>query len=272
MKRVKILIITLLATICVVPNAFAWSNIGHAVIAYKAEELLSPEVKERCYHYLRASLAFHASWMDQYRSIEGYTECDKWHSTNIDAKYKVVVGKPTTGAYHIERIRKEMAGGAYKTMSDSLVKINLQYLIHMIGDHHCPVHVRWSKKEHPSFHYSLKHKGKNRGYHSFWDGSPGFRRKGWTCEKYSEVIGVLPKGKAKKVQKGSGYDWTQETADVSRYCFTVIPKDTEVTKLSKETVETVHQIVDKQMLYAAYRLAGVLNDIFTDKEYKTGKR
>ena len=107
---------------------------------------------------------------------------------------------------------------------------------------------------------------------SFWDGSPGLKRKGWTCEKYSEVMGVLPKGKAKKVQKGSGYDWTQETADVSRYCFTVIPKDTEVTKLSKETVETVHQIVDKQMLYAAYRLAGVLNDIFEDKEYKTGKK
>jgi hypothetical protein len=42
--------------------------------------------------------------------------------------------------------------------------------------------------------------------------------------------------------------------------------------LSKETIETVHQIVDKQMLYAAYRLAGVLNDIFTDKEYKTGKK
>ena len=85
-------------------------------------------------------------------------------------------------------------------------------------------------------------------------------------------MGVLPKGKAKKVQKGTGYDWTQETADVSRYCFTVIPKDTEVTKLSKERVETVHQIVDKQMLYAAYRLAGVLNDIFEDKEYKTGKK
>ena len=157
-------------------------------------------------------------------------------------------------------------------MSDSLVKINLQYLIHMIGDHHCPVHVRWNRKEHPAFSYSLKRKGKKYGYHSFWDGSPGFKRKGWTCEKYSEVMGVLPKGKAKKVQKGSGYDWTQETADVSRYCFTVMPKDTEVTKLSKDEVETVHQIVDKQMLYAAYRLAGVLNDIFEDKEYKTGKK
>ena len=272
MKRKFFIALAALVALCGVERAFAWANVGHAVIAHKAEELLKPEVREKCYYYLRSSLAYQASWMDQYRSIEGYTECDLWHSTNIDANYKVVKGKPTTGAYHIERIRKEMAGGAYKTMPDSLVKINLQYLIHMIGDHHCPVHVRWSRKEHPAFHYSLKNKGKSRGYHSFWDGSPGFRRKGWTCEKYSEVLGVLPKGKAKKVQKGTGYDWTQETADVARYCFTVMPKGTEISKMTKDEVATVHQIVDKQMLYAAYRLAGVLNDIFEDKEYKTGKK
>ena len=170
--------------------------------------------------------------------------------------------KPTTGAYHIERIRKEMANGAYKNMPDSLVKINLQYLIHMIGDHHCPVHVRWSKKEHPAFHYNLKNKGKSRGYHSFWDGSPGFRRKGWTCEKYYENMEPLSKGQAKKVKKGTGYDWTQETADVSRYCFTVMTKDKEINEMTKEEIETVHSIVDKQMLRAAYRLAGVLEEIF----------
>ena len=262
MKRKFFIALAALVALCGVEKAFAWANVGHAVIAYYAEQLISPETKAKCHHYLRSSLAYQASWMDQYRSIEGYTACDLWHSTNIDANYKVVKDKPTTGAYHIERIRKEMANGAYKNMSDSLVKINLQYLIHMIGDHHCPVHVRWSKKEHPAFHYNLKNKGKTRGYHSFWDGSPGFRRKGWTCEKYVENMEPLTKGQAKKVKKGTGYDWTQETADVSRYCFTVTPKDKELSKMTKEEVETVHDIVDKQMQRAAYRLAGVLDEIF----------
>lgn len=264
--KTKILKIALVAVALFIGGrALAWENIGHAVIAYNAERLLDPEVKAKCRHYLKASIPFYATWMDQARSIEPYTVCDKWHSTNIDAKYKVVVGSPTTGAYHIERIRKEMANGAYKTMPDSLVKINLQYLIHMIGDHHCPVHVRWNRKEHPTFSYSLKRKGKKYGYHSFWDGSPGFKRKGWTCEKYSEVLGVLPKGKAKKVQKGSGYDWTQETADVWRkHCFYAMPAGTDRAKMSSEDIATVHAIVDKQVQRAAYRLAGVLTEIFKE--------
>ena len=262
MKKKFFIVLATLVAFCGVEKAFAWANVGHAVIAYYAEQLLSPEAKEKCHYYLHSSLAYQASWMDQYRSIEGYTECDLWHSTNIDANYKVVKGKTTTGAYHIERIRKDMANGAYKSMPDSLVKINLQYLIHMIGDHHCPVHVRWNKKEHPAFHYSLKNKGKNRGYHSFWDGSPGFHRKGWTCEKYVANMEPLTKGQAKKVKKGTGYDWTQETADVSRYCFTIMTKDKEITQMTKDEVEIVQNVVDKQMQRAAYRLAHVIEEIF----------
>ena len=262
MKKKFFIVLATLVAFCGVEKAFAWANVGHAVIAYYAEQLLSPEAQEKCHYYLHSSLAYQASWMDQYRSIEGYTECDLWHSTNIDANYKVVKGKTTTGAYHIERIRKDMANGAYKSMPDSLVKINLQYLIHMIGDHHCPVHVRWNKKEHPAFHYSLKNKGKNRGYHSFWDGSPGFHRKGWTCEKYVANMEPLTKGQAKKVKKGTGYDWTQETADVSRYCCTIMTKDKEITQMTKDEVEIVQNIVDKQMQRAAYRLAHVIEEIF----------
>ena len=153
-------ILLLIAIVATISTAKAWNGYGHSCAAYIAEQHLTPEAKAKCEHYLQHSFVFYASWMDQYRSIEGYTACDLWHSTNIDANYKVVKGKSTTGAYHIERIRKEMAGGAYKTMPDSLVKINLQYLIHMIGDHHCPVHVRWNKESHPQYFYSLKKKGK----------------------------------------------------------------------------------------------------------------
>ena len=265
MKRILIIIIALVSLFGV-QRVKAWGGVGHAIIGYKAEEILSDEVKEKCYHYLRASITYHSSWMDQYRSIEPYTVCDKWHSTNIDANCKVVVGSPTTGAYHIERIRKEMINGGYKNMPDSLVKINLQYLIHMIGDHHCPVHVRWNKDEHPEYVYNLRGKGRPFRWHAFWDSAYSRKRKGWNCEKFSAHLGTLPKSKVKKIQKGTGYDWTQETADVSRYCCKVLPKDTEITTLSDEKIATIHQIVDKQLLYAAYRLAGVLTEIFGEEK------
>ena len=261
-KTLKMLFVV--ATLCVAGRAAAWENFGHTVISYAAEQLLHPEVRQKCRKYLGTTVTYQASWMDQYRSIEPYTDCDKWHSTNIDAKYKVVVGVPTTGAYHIERIRKEMMNGGYKTMPDSLVKINLQYLIHMIPDHHCPVHVRWDKKEHPEFFYSLKNKGKKLGYHGFWDGALKRWRKDWTADKYFEQMEKLSKGEAKKVVKGDGYKWTQQTADVARLCFAITPADTDIAKLSKEKQAEIHAIVDRQAQRGAYRLAAVLNDIFKE--------
>ena len=243
-------------------RAMAWSGLGHSVIAHIAEQLLSPEAREKSHHYLRSSIAYQGSWMDHYRSIEGYTECDWWHSTNIDAKGKVVVGETTTGAFHIERIRQEMANGAYKNMPDSLVKINLQYLIHMVGDHHCPVHVRWDKAAFPNHFYNLKRKGKKFSFHRFWDGAPGFARKGWHCEVYYDNFTPFSKGQIKKVQKGTGYDWTQETANVSLECFNLLPEGTDVAKLSQEDIEAVHSIVDQQLHRAAYRLAYVIEEIF----------
>ncbi len=255
------LLLLLVATIAT-QSVWAWGGQGHSVIAYYAEQLLSPEAKAKAQHYLRSTITYQASWMDQYRSIEGYTECDMWHSTNIDTNGKVVVGKPGTGAFHIERIRNEMANGGYKKMSDSLVKINLQYLIHMIGDHHCPVHIRWDKTSHPHLFFSIKRKGKKLGTHRFWDGSPGFARKGWTCEVYYNHFKPLSKGQVKKVQKGTGYDWTQETSAASIKCMKLVPEGTDVARLSDEEIQGVHAIVDQQLQRAAYRLAYVIEEIF----------
>lgn len=263
MKRLLFVALATFITVCNTRTSLAWGNAGHTVIAYYAEQLLDEDVKKKCHHYLRSTLAFQASWMDQYRSIEPFTECDKWHSTNIDANFKVVVGKPNTAAYQIERIRKEMAN--YKSMPDSLVRLNLRYLIHMIGDTHCPVHVRWSRKEHPEFHYSLLNKGRKYSYHGFWDSSLARWRTKWTAERYVDEIGFLSKGKAKKITKGTAYDWTQETADVARLkCFPLIPAGTEVSTLPQDKRYKIHYISEQQVQRAAYRLAAVLTEIFKE--------
>ncbi len=264
MKRKLMKLSLFVAVLFSAQSTLAWGGFGHSSIAYAAEQLVEPEVRQKCRQYLGTTITYQASWMDAYRSIEPYTDCDNWHSTNIDAKNKVMRGLPTTGAYHIVRIFNEMKDGKYKQLPDSLVKINLQYLIHMIGDHHCPVHVRWSKESHPHYFYSLKKKGKKLGYHSFWDGSPGAWRKGWTADRYYAQMPKLSPKQVKKVQKGDGYTWTQETANVSRKCFNLTPKGTDVAKLSKEERGAIHGIVDRQVQLAAYRLAGVLNEIFME--------
>ena len=201
--------------------------------------------------------------MDDLRAIEEYAECDKWHSSNVDAAGKCIEGKKGTAAYQIERIRKELKN--YKQMPDSLVRINLIYLIHMVGDAHCTVHVRWNKKEHPEYFYSLKNNGKKRGYHGFWDGAINHGRR-WTAEQYFDRLPRYSAKKVKKITKGTAYQWTTETANVSKKCFRLTPADTEVgiKRIDKDMLEEIHYIAERQCITAAYRLAAILNETFKE--------
>ena len=255
-------LLLLVAIVATISTAKGWGGFGHSAIAYAAEQLVEPEVRQKCRQYLGTTITYQASWMDAYRSIKPYTPCDEWHSTNIDAKGKVMKGLTTTGAFHIVRICNEMKDGKYKQMSDSLVKINLQYLIHMIGDHHCPVHVRWDKTEHPEFHYRLKIKNKSIASHGFWDGSPHRWRKKWTADKYYANMQKLTPAQAKRVMKGDGYTWTQETANTARLCLDLTPAGSDITQYTQEQKDAIHAVVDRQLQLASYRLAGVLNEIF----------
>ena len=262
MKKLSLLIIALVATVGV-QRAMAWGGFGHASIAYVAEQHLTPKAKAECRCYLKHTLPFYASWMDHWRAVPPFQKTNSWHGFSATSDGQVDWSKGNGKAMgQVQNILKTMGNGQYLNLPDSLVRHNLLILVHALPDMHCPVHVGFSKKDYPEYRYSLRRKGKPYKMHSFWDDSPGFQRKGWTCEKYYENMEPLSKGQAKKVKKGTGYDWTQETADVSRYCFTIMTKDKEISKMTKEEVETVHSIVDKQMQRAAYRLAGVLEEIF----------
>lgn len=263
MKRTFLMVTILAAMLTSTERAFAWGRVGHTTIGYAAEQFLTPEAKEKCHHYLRSTLAFNASLMDDLRSIEEYAICDKWHSSNVDKNGKCIEDREGTAAYQIERIRKEMKD--YKNLPDSLVRINLVYLIHMVGDAHCPVHIRWNKQERPEYFYSLKTNGKKRSYHGFWDGSVNLGRR-WTAERYFEEFPRIAPKKVAKLVKGTAYQWTTETAGVAKRCFKLTPADTEVgvKRIDQYTLEEVHRIADMQCIVAAYRLAAVLNDIFKE--------
>ena len=137
----------------------------------------------------------------------------------------------------------------------------------MIGDHHCPVHVRWNKESHPHYFYSLKRKGKKQGYHGFWDGSPGYKRKGWTYEKYAaEVDKITAKQEKKIIKKGNLDHWGRDIIKNGHRAYAITYADKELTKLTAEESAEVLALADEMAMKAAYRLAWVLNQIFVEKK------
>lgn len=262
MKRVKLLLIVL--TTAIASNvALAWNNFGHEAIAYVAEKHLTPKAKEECRRYLNHSLPYYATWMDYYRNVGIFKPTNFWHGIKTDNNGLIDPEPRGHGAGIIQtnRIMKEMK--KYKELPDSTVRQNIIYLIHMIPDMHCPVHINFPSKSFPQYRYALRNKGKKLSLHGYWDGILNYyHRKKWDARRYyNEVDNVSPK-KAKAYCKGSVVRWGDDCIATAHKAYRLTPKDKEVVKISRDEREEILTFADECALKGAYRLATVLNKIF----------
>ena len=261
MKKLTILIVALVSLFGI-QSAKAWNGFGHSCAAYIAEQHLTPEAKAKCEKYLQHSFVFYASWMDQWRYIKPYEETSSWHVIYVDEDWKLDTSKQKYAEYQTERIWKELKD--YKNLPDSLVRQNLIYLIHMVPDYHCPVHTFFRKGTHTERKYSLLTKGKKFSLHTFWDASPGFKRKNWTMQRYCKEVDVISPKLAKKYQKGTPIKWANDALKQAHRVYPITPANTETTKLSKEQTAQIHKLTDEMILKGAYRLAHIINDVFKE--------
>ena len=263
-KKLSILIVALVASMSI-QSAMAWGTYAHGAIAYVAEQHLTPKAKAECRRYLKHTLPYHASWMDHWRAVPPFHPTNNWHgfsaNANADVDWEKGEGK-AMGQLH--KIMKEMGDGKYVNLPDSLVRHHLLILIHSVPDMHCPVHVGGLSKINPEYRgYSLTRKGKPYKAHAFWDGSPGFTRKGWSYEKYASVVDNLtPKQVKKFVKKGNFDYWGRDIIKQAQRIYTIVPKGTDIAKLTAEEKAEVLALADEMAMKSAYRLAYILNEIF----------
>ena len=263
-RKLSIVVLALVATMSV-QSAMAWGNWGHHLTTYLAEKHLTPEAKEKCQYYLKYRLPHYSSWMDYWRHSDPFKESSYWHSTYVDKDFNVVghKGNITRDAtYQAERIIKEMEKGKYHNLSDSLVAVNLKLLIHLIPDMHCPSHLVYDK----ALGYkgvSLKMKGKKCIFHKFWDSSPMFMHPKWEADKFMEAYDTYTPKQIKKICKGGPMKWTLQNAQRMVKSTTIWEQGEEFRDFSKEQRQQIDNIVHEQVAFAGYRLANILNQIFS---------
>ena len=274
MKKLSILIVSFIAFLGI-QGAKAWGGVGHSSIVYVAEQHLTPEAKEKCYYYLKHTLAYYASWMDYWRSIPEYKSVNNPHSIRTeDGRNIDWGGKPSGRAMgHLVNAVEELGNGKYKNLPDSVVRQRLINMIHYVPDMHCPSHCGFPEKFYPKdSKYKITRKGKKANYHSFWDGSPGFMRKNITLKKYAEMVDVVSPKESKKWQKGlekrdlkAGIgSWGKDCIQRAKEAREIIPQGTDIAKMPKEQQKQVHDLADRAILVGGYRLAYVLNTIFKE--------
>ena len=193
-------LICLLLMLCAGTAAFAWGGREHRLIAYIAEAHLTPRTRQVLDRYLDQSIVEYSTWMDRYRTAPGYEITTYWHMVTIDKDGSVPPEplRPNGDGDAVRQLTRAIERlRSYRELSDSTVNVNLKYVIHLVGEMHCPGHIYFADlpggmdaPRHYDF-FLLKYKGKEVTYHWVWDGSVSRQYPDWTEEDFRRELDKL---------------------------------------------------------------------------------
>lgn len=271
MKRFTLLLVA--ATLLLTGTSFGWGRLGHAAIAKIAENHLTPKAKKQISEYLHGkSIIYYASYPDDYRqhilidlgfepsngprvtvwghSFQANTDGSLYHGERRGTEYV----KNCTGriAAVIDDFSKN-----HREMSDSARIVSLAFMVHIVGDIHCPKHVRYTD-EPTSGGYSIVFRGQEVSYHAYWDGLLLKLFHQWGYQEIASLLDICDKKQRAELMEGDIYTWAEDTARRSRYTVANKPGTNITRDMSNRDI--VH--AEEQIQRAGYRLAALLNSVF----------
>ena len=263
---------------------FAWNAGGHEVIAQIAYDNLTPAVRQKVNHILKARFIskyndgrflFAATWPDRIKNKT--KKYNAWHYIGLPIVKDDVMPPPLNKRNVVWAIEHSERIVTHK--NDALKKRAkyLSFLIHFVGDIHQPLHCAtlYSKKFPPpqgdlgGNKYFIKSNIAN-NLHAYWDRGLGLliNRRGGNYLNYYQVnqranhwMKAFPKSFfAKKLQVKNPAEWAQESHALAKQYAYAMPENTAP---MPAYISNGKRVVKEQVVLAGYRLADVLNRTFS---------
>lgn len=263
MRRISIILICLAFTL----QAGAWGRIGHKTVAALAERHLTPAAKDHIAKYLKGeSLQEVSLWMDQVSKTEPYkSETRGWHATvatpegistrEVREQYR----KGRDGVTAMEDFRTILKD--YRNMEDSVVLFYIKCIVHIVGDFHCPVHVRYTDVKNEG-HQPVLFMGKNTTLHKVWDsGILGRKYKGLAPDQIAQKLDTFSPEEISEATQGWAQEWFEGAAKRIRPMISDVKDDDE---LDMDFVEKNIDTANRELQMAGYQLAKALNTFFSE--------
>ena len=258
----KKIILVLLAGILSYSPAFSWGREAHETVARIAENNLHHSAKKKIENYLGDhSIVYYAKWMDEFRHTPEYSFTHKWHVVSVDENLKYLPsGAGGDAVYGIKQAIELLR--QYKNLPDSTVAVNIKYLIHLVGDMHCPSHVKYLGRNQD---YNVLFGG---GYikpvqeltiHRVWDEAAIQSSRIWSISEWANELDRKSAKEIKTIVAGSPEEWL---ADNASRCIIQFDMSAPGGNIAQDFVNEALPLIETQILYAGYRLAAVLNGIF----------
>ena len=258
----KLLLLLLFAGLLNTGSVFGWGREGHETIAKIAERNLTKKAKKRIEKYLGGhSIVYFAKWMDEYRHTPEYKFTNNWHTAPVNAELRYedsMLAKNGNAIYGLEQAIENLKN--YRSLTDSAVEVNLKYIIHLVGDMHCPTHVKY-----PGIKgFNIYVDGRKLNYHGVWDSYVLDCNVRWSGMEFQHILDRCTKREIKAITAGSVRDWFHDCAVYCRQIYVLAQPDQQFKSpdVWEDFLNPALPIAERQILYAGYRLAHVLNELF----------
>ncbi len=252
-----------LAIIYLPLQSMAWGAEGHRIAGLIAESYLTPKARAAIKAILGdTSIAIASNWADFIRSDPNYNYLGSWHYIDFDKTYTY----PDLKVY----LKQDTAVDAYTKMQFLIVELKkpklskankllyLRMLIHIIEDVHQPLHTgHTSDKGGNDIKVTWMNNPSN--LHSVWDsGIIDSQQLSYT--EYAAAINHTTAAQRAQWQKAPISQWLFESNQIADklYSETKTGDNLNAFKYNFSHID----VVNRQLIKAGVRLAGVLNAIF----------
>ena len=263
----KLLVLSACLTISL--SASAW-GVAHRVIAYIAYHHLTDKTKEKIDNFLDNPMWEYAMWTDQVVSTKAYKHTALWHVASVDENLRECeplrvrrdLIQYGMDGQAVMRTRECAQNLMQENLSDSVHFVNLCYIIHSVGDMHCPAHIYFKGIDHSIFDYGffrLMYEGSQVTYHGLWDLAPDRLYKGWSLERYRKHLDRYTSEQIKEITAGDVAEWMHQSG---KSCIKIYDWAKPGDNVTLDFLMDHADLVDYQMITASYRLAALLNRIY----------
>jgi hypothetical protein len=242
--------------------SLGWGTEGHRIAGQIADSYLTPNARKAVKAILgNESIALASNWADFIKSDPAYSYLSSWHYVDFDKRYTYpemldYLNKDTnTDAYtKLQFLIRELKK---KNLSEQKELLDLHMLIHIVEDLHQPMHTAHADdKGGNDLRVSWFSNPTN--LHAIWDSQLiDFQQLSYT--EYAMAINHVTAAQRATWQKAPVSDWVFESNQIAEKLYTEIkPGDTLGYQYNFTHIDTVN----RQLLKAGVRLAGILNQIF----------
>lgn len=256
--KIRTTIIIAFALLCNL-TANAWGRLGHDAIAYIAERHLTPKAKENIERYLdNHSIVYYANWADMVRWTPQYNYSTKWHASNIDAEGNYIPATKRDGVVGLKIILDNLNN--HKSLPDSVVADNIKLLTHFVGDMHCPGHAFYDGYDQKGIKFTID--GKKTEAHGFWD-QHCINHHEWKFTEFGQQLDRYTEDQIKEMSQGTPEEWVGESGKAIKGTYGWFENGKEYNRPETFAFQLeAEKIAHKRIVYAGYRLARLLNEIF----------